>query len=174
MFGFFSKHKPDSAQQEKAEQKQTTEYATAPGTDIHYDPELIDKLSMDHQELLGLYVTIREAFEHGEYDKVARGLEDFRAGLQAHLLMENVKLYIYLDYAFKNDETNFELIRGFRKDMDGIAKVALKFIDKYISIGVDPELAPSFAEDFTTIGAVLTKRIEREESTLYPLYMQQY
>lgn len=150
------------------------QYKSAPGTDIHYDPQLIEKLKGDHQDLLALYGEIKSAFDAQDYDAVSRRLNEFRSGLQAHLLTENVRLYIYLSHMFKTDDTNFELIRGFRKEMDGIAKTAMDFLKKYDSIGVDADLAPSFAKDFATIGEVLGARIKKEESVLYPLYMEQY
>ena len=91
-----------------------------------------------------------------------------------HLLTENVRLYIYLDHMLRGDEANEELIRGFRKEMDDIAKTAMNFLKKYEAIGVDKDLAEVFSKDFATIGEVLTKRIKREESILYPLYMESY
>ncbi|PKM45856.1 MAG: hemerythrin HHE cation-binding protein [Gammaproteobacteria bacterium HGW-Gammaproteobacteria-1] len=150
------------------------QYNTAPGTEIRYHPELIDQLVSDHQKLLGIYGEIEEAFAAGDYARVSDKLDEFRGGLQGHLLTENVRLYIYLDRCLAGDETNSELIRGFRREMDGIGKVAMNFLKKYEAIGVDKELAGAFAKDFATIGQVLGERIQKEEQVLYPLYMPQY
>ncbi|NIP74050.1 MAG: hemerythrin domain-containing protein [Gammaproteobacteria bacterium] len=150
------------------------EYKPAPGTDIRFDPDLINQLKGDHQALLKLYGEIKSAFDAQKYDTVAKKLGDFRSALQAHLLTENIRLYIYLSHMFKSDDINFELVRGFRKEMDGIAKAVMDFLKKYDAIGVDPKLAPDFAKDFAGIGEVLGARIQKEEKTLYPLYMEQY
>ncbi|WP_127477826.1 hemerythrin domain-containing protein [Sulfurivermis fontis] len=171
MFDFFKK-KGESKQDAPA--AATPQYNTAPGTEIRYHPELIDQLKSDHQALLGLYGEIKAAFDEGDYAAVSQKLDAFRSGLQSHLLTENVRLYIYLDRCLANDETNSELIRGFRREMDGIAKVAMNFLKKYEAIGVDKELAGAFAKDFATIGQVLGQRIQKEEQVLYPLYMPQY
>ncbi|MCW9015123.1 MAG: hemerythrin domain-containing protein [Gammaproteobacteria bacterium] len=170
MFGFLKRKKPV----DKFNENSPSEYKAAPGTDIHYDPELINDLKNDHQNLFGIYTEIKTLFDNGDYPAVSTRLNDFRGDLQGHLLTENVRLYIYLDHMLRGDETNLELIRGFRKEMDDIAKTAMNFLKKYEAIGVDTDLAEIFSKDFDTIGEVLTKRIKREESVLYPLYMESY
>jgi len=172
MFDFFKKK--GEAKTETAATPAQPQYNTAPGTEIRYHPELIAQLQSDHQTLIGLYGEIQAAFDAGDYAGVSEKLDAFRTGLQGHLLTENVRLYIYLDRCLANDETNSELIRGFRREMDGIAKVAMNFLKKYEAIGVDKELAGAFAKDFATIGQVLGARIQKEEQVLYPLYMPQY
>jgi len=167
---FFRNKNKNPADNTKNEQ----EFDSAPGTGIRFDPELINKLKDDHQSLLKLYGDIKAHFDARDYEAVSSKLNDFRTALQEHLLTENVRLYIYLSHMFKTDETNFELIRGFRKEMDGIAKTAMDFLRKYDAIGVDADLATSFEKDFATIGEVLGSRIQKEENTLYPLYMAQY
>jgi len=161
-------------QNDKGSSDQEQEYNTAPGTGIRFDPELVDRLKDDHRALFGLYRDMKSAFESQDYRTVTDMLRKFRGALQEHLLTENVRLYIYLSHSFKHDDTNFELIRGFRKEMDGIAKTAIKFLDKYDAIGVDAELAASFGRDLAEIGEVLGTRIQKEESILYPLYTEQY
>lgn len=170
MFGFFKSKKSADETKEKAQE----EVHTAPGTQIRYSEDLIDSLQDDHQVLLKLYGEINEAFEEKRYADVSEMLVSFKGGLNAHLLTENVRLYIYLQHALANDPTSSELIHGFRKEMDEIAKVALNFLKKYETIGVDEDLAAHFANDFATIGKVLVERIEKEEATLYPLYLPSY
>ncbi|MCW8956215.1 MAG: hemerythrin domain-containing protein [Gammaproteobacteria bacterium] len=170
MFDFLNrKSRKDEATQDKQQ-----EYKVAPGTSIHYDPELINNLKKDHQELLAIYTDIKALFDAGDYITVSSRLADLRTGLQGHLLTENLKLYIYLEHMLRGDEANEDLISGFRKEMNAIAKTAMNFLKKYEAIGVDKELAAVFAKDFATIGEVLTKRIEKEETVLYALYMESY
>lgn len=171
MFGFF---KNKSNNNEQQSQQAEAEAPTAPGTQIRYSPELIDSLKSDHQKLLALYGEIKADFENKDYPTVSEKLENFKSALQGHLLTENVRLYIYLDRSLSHDPTNSDLIRGFRREMDEIAKVAMGFINKYSAIGVDEDLANHFSNDFATIGKVLGERIQKEEETLYPLYMPNY
>jgi len=142
----------------------------APGTQIRHDPGLVEQLKNDHQNLLTLYGEVIKAFEAADYKGVTDKLREFRTDLQGHLLTENLRLYVYLEHLFAHDETNYELIHGFRREMDGIARTALTFLKKYEAIGVDADLEKAFKEDFAIIGKVLGERIHKEEATLYPLY----
>lgn len=171
MFGFFRRKK---FTEPEAPVIPPPQYQAAPGTEIRFQPELVPQLKTDHQNLIGIYLDIKTAFEGGDYEEVAKKLVHFRSSLQAHLLTENVRLYIYLSHSLANDEINSELIHEFRREMDAIARVAMNFLKKYDTIGVDKELAGAFAKDFATIGQVLTERIEKEERVLYPLYLPYY
>jgi len=171
MFDFLKrKGKP----KEKVRGTPPAQYAAAPGTEIRYHPELVGHLVGDHRKLLGIYGEIQAAFGAGDYARVSELLDAFRSALQGHLLTENVRLYIYLDRCLASDEASSELIHGFRREMDGIGRVAMNFLKKYEAIGVDAELAVPFAKDFATIGKVLGERIQKEEQVLYPLYMPSY
>lgn len=170
MFGLFRKKSADTSRDTSAQH----EYRTAPGTEIRYSPTLVDGLQADHKALLELYGQIDKAFKARQYAQVSTMLESLKSALNAHLLTENVRLYIYLDRCLAHDPTNSDLIRSFRKEMDDIAKVALGFLKKYETIGVDEDLAAHFATDFATIGRVLVERIQKEENVLYPLYMPAY
>lgn len=177
MFDFFRKKTGSKA--EAATPPVAPATAAAPNTQninhqIQFQPDLIDHLVADHRRLLEVYGEIKKAFDAADYKHVSQGLDELRRGLQGHLLTENVRMYIYLDRHLASNEFNSELIRGFRREMDAIGKVAMNFLKKYEAIGVDNELAGAFAKDFETIGAVLVKRIEKEERDLYPLYMPHY
>lgn len=64
----------------------------APGTAIHFHPELVGKLQQDHQALLRLYTQTQTAARRGDVVQAAAHLEEFRILLQSHLLTENVRL----------------------------------------------------------------------------------
>lgn len=147
---------------------------TAPGTEIHYHPELIDQLTGDHVRLLAIHDDIARALATRDFPRISGKLEELRSGLTGHLLTENVRLYIYLDRWLAGDETNSELIRSFRRDMDAIGRHVMKFLNKYQTTGVDEDLATAFSRDFAAIGTVLAERIRKEEEVLYPLYLPAY
>ncbi len=167
MFNFFKrkKNRPDHEQPERR---------TAPGTQIRYSPELIGKLKDDHKALFVIFGQIKKASDSGNYSVVVKKLKEFKTAITDHLLTENVNLYIYLGRSLSNDEMNDQLVRGFRSEMNQIAKVVIAFLTKYETIGVNKALAASFDKELGEIGAALVERIEREESTLYPLYSQSY
>lgn len=164
MFGFFKKKK----------REQSVEPEDEASAGIRYNPELVGRLKSDHQELLVIYRAIETHFARGDLAGTVARLNDFRYLLQDHLLTENVRFYLYLGQQFAHDQTNAELIRGFRQEMDAIGRVVLKFLDRYETMVEDPKIAASFLEELGQIGAVLSHRIKKEEQTLYPLYMPRY
>ncbi len=165
IFGFFKK---------KGDRQVEAVTTKAPGTDIAYDPELVDSLKGDHQALLVIFNNITAAFKKENYTKVAGELKEFRTLLQSHLLTENVRFYIYLQRQLAGSHLDTELILGFRKEMDGIGRAVIRFLDKYESIDTDTALTASFEGELTQIGQVLGERIKKEEEVLYPLYRAEY
>lgn len=168
MFGFFKK---------KEEQHPAPAAAPAPASQggIQFHPELIKELVSDHHRLLHLHGGIRECFDRRDLAMASGKLKEFGVLLRNHLLTENMRLYIYLQQRMAGDEINTTLVRSFRKEMDGIAKTALEFLDKYNELEKMPEAhLTSFAAEFDQIGSVVHARMRREEDTLYPLYAASY
>lgn len=177
LFDFlFGKKRPPETPAAQAPQQHTASEAggNAPGTHIAYHPNLIGQLQADHQKLLGIFGNIQAAFSQGNLVGTAKLLEEFRGTIQGHLLTENVKLYIYLEHALRQDEESHHLVHDFRHEMDGIGKVVLAFLGKYKEIANQPGLAAAFGPELEQIGAALVARIKREEETLYPLYLPAY
>lgn len=143
---------------------------TAPGTRIHYHGDLIDKLTGDHRHLLTLFGETQAAAGQGDVAVAAARLEAFRSALQAHLLTENVRLYVYLEHLLAGDPSSRDLIHEFRHEMDSIGKALVAFLGKYRELATRPDLAAAFADELAAVGGILVQRIEREEGTLYPLY----
>lgn len=142
----------------------------APGTRIHYHPELVQQLSDEHLVLLQTFGAVQAAAAGGNLVEAATLVDTFRTQLQGHLLTENVRLYIYLEHQLAQDPSSFALIHEFRQEMDGIGKVLAAFLRKYQHLAERPELATAFVDELAGIGRVLVERIQREEATLYPLY----
>lgn len=150
------------------------QHASAPGTHIGYNPDLVPHLHADHVMLGEIFIAIDNAFKAGDLATTVRHMNHFRVAIQAHLLTENVRLYIYLEHALAHDAASHALIHEFRHEMDGIGKAVLAFLSKYRELDTQPNLAVSFGSDLKAIGKVLVERIEREEATLYPLYLPAY
>lgn len=144
--------------------------ASAPGTSIHHDADLVAGLKSDHQRLLTTFQSIAAASMSGNLPVVQNLLGQFQTMLMDHLLKENVRLYVYLEHLLKDDPVSHEMMHGFRHEMDAIGRVVVGFLGKYKDIGSHPELAASFATDLKGIGEALVARIKREEDILYPMY----
>lgn len=143
---------------------------SAPGTSIHFDPNLITGLKDDHQLLLEVFTATAGAAQIGDLAEVQKRLGYFRTLLTDHLLKENVRLYIYLEHLLQKDAISHQLVHEFRHEMDVIGRVVVSFLGKYKEIASQPELATAFATDLAAIGEALVARIKREEETLYPMY----
>ena len=144
--------------------------AVAPGTAIHFHPELVGKLQQDHIALLRLYTQTQTSARCGDVVQAAHHLEEFRILLQGHLMTENVRLYVYLEHTLDKDASSHQLIRSFRHEMGDIGKAVEVFLHDYRDLTQHPEFTQQFSEAFEGIGKVLAERIRREEETLYPLY----
>ena len=162
MFGFFRRKKKKVQREIKH---------TAPGTEIAYDPDLVTDLMHDHQDLLGLFGQISEAYSAKDYDRIPALLKEFGSMLRGHLLKENIKLYIYLQHAFAEDSENSALMQDFRSEMNGIGKTVTSFLNLYSEESRDQQRKEAFGMELEAIGKVLVKRIETEESAFYPLYI---
>lgn len=173
-FLFGKKSPPEAEVRRVSPQPMSAAGGQAPGTHITYHPNLIDQLKTDHLKLLAIFGNILTAFKAGDLAGTAKLLEEFRGNIQGHLLTENVKLYIYLEHALRQDEESHRLVHSFRHEMDGIGKVVLAFLSKYRNIASQSDLAASFGPELEQIGEALVARIKREEETLYPLYLPAY
>ena len=148
--------------------------APAPGTHIGYSASLIAHLEADHVKLAEIFTAIDQSFKKGHLSVVVTYLEEFRTEIQAHLLTENVRLYIYLEHALAHDANSHALIHEFRQEMNNIGKAILNFLSKYRELDRQPHLSTSFGDDLMAVGKMLIEHLQREESTLYPLYLPAY
>jgi len=167
MFGrFFGFMKPSN------KQESTQEKEVIPGTTLTYDKTLVIQLHNDHKALLVLYSKIGKYLEKEDYPNIQSHLAQFATLLRTHLLLENLKLYVYLTKALAHDAENLELMIGMRKEMGHIGRTVNQFLTRYTeTLPWTPEKTQSFAGEFKHIGKILVERISREEQRLYTLYM---
>jgi hypothetical protein len=166
-FGLFSKKNESKSANFIEKQKSTP----LPGTQLFYEDKLITDLKNDHQALLAIYGQIGEALENNNHDEIVDLFVDFSSGLRSHILKENLKLYVYLSHAMVLDTESLALIIELRSEMSKIGRTVNSFLTRYSELPWTTEKMASFPVEFKQIGDVLVERIEREESTLYPLYM---
>ena len=139
-----------------------------PGTKLSYDESLIPKFKDDHQELLAIYTECAQAYDEQKHLKLNQLLKKFKTKLTSHLLVENVRFYIYVTHYYKEDEETKTLIESFRREMEAIGKAAFNFLASYTAS--DAVYNAKFKQEFDTIGGVLSDRISAEEGELYLLY----
>ena len=166
MFKIFSRNKKSKEQAEP----EKTKKQFAPGTSITYDPNLIDHFLKDHRNLIDLFTDASEAYSKQDFASLQDNLRKFQETLTSHLLSENVRFYTYMKYLLKSDSEKSELLGTFQSEMTQIGKVVFAHLNKYSQPNSVYDRA--FKTEFDEIGAALVRRIEAEESRLYPLYTQ--
>jgi hypothetical protein len=163
--GFFSRlFGQDKKQEASAQTKKSDE-------GIAYDAGLVSKLKADHQELLAMFGKISQVATTGQFDELPKLLKRFKLALQTHLVTENVRFYVYVQQRQADDSNASSLIADLRKEMNGIANAAVNFIGQYEAAVFTEEVANQFKKDLAGIGEVLVQRINREETSLYTLYL---
>ena len=139
----------------------------APGTSIRWDSRLIPRLQGEHQVLVKRYRQLVAAHHAGNYDALPPILDKFRATLLAHRLTEHTRLYVYLRHRLEADPSAAALIKAFSRDMDQIGQGVMAFFRTSDAAVVRTR---AWAEQLRVVGGALRMHIEREETTLYPLY----
>jgi len=143
----------------------------APGTEIGYHPDLIARFRKAHEALQRLYVSMKNQVEQGDFATARKTLDAFQKALTGHMLEENVLLYTYLAKCLASDPDSRELMKSMKVEMGKIGSTAAGFVKEYADSGITPFNKRQFLEGWDKIGAVLTDRIEREETSLYTMYM---
>ena len=146
------------------------QYSRPPERSIVYDPGLVDSLKHDHTELVAMYGQLGQDVKDGQFHRIPNALLAFKTRLEAHLLIENVRFYVYVEQSLSGDSENMALIRGFRREMNSIARGVVEFVRRYQNTRVGADNSLLFMREYEEVGQLLVMRIEREEHNLYPLY----
>ena len=143
----------------------------APDATITYKPDLIRELQADHRELLRLFQALMKAHRLGDIDESVDQLKRFTYALRAHLLKENLHLYVYLKHALRHDQESADLMAAMRIEMGKIGRALNDFVTRYTTSPWDANARESLRAELDKIAGILTHRIEQEEDVLYPMYM---
>jgi Hemerythrin HHE cation binding domain len=143
-----------------------------PAVGIAYNPNLIAKLKDDHQDLFAIYTRLHESGISSRFAKITDDLIALRRAFNGHILLENVRFYVYLEKLLKEHPEERSYVHSLRKDMNGIAMAVSTFCDKWIATPVTSATQSAFNVDLQDIGGALTSRVELEETTLYTLYVE--
>jgi hypothetical protein len=137
---------------------------------FNFSPSLVSSLKGDHGELLKLHGELGRLAAEARFTAIPATLAAFKSKFDLHVLNENLHFYCYVEEKATERPDDQDMIRGFRSEMNAIARAVVNFVKKYRSEGVRGETAPDFLVELRQVGALLLKRIEREERELYTLY----
>lgn len=162
MFSFFKKKRRTA--------QPASSSVTAPNTTITYDADLVETLVEDHQILLEHYQRIEKSARAQRFKEVRDELNRFKSLFHQHILLENVKLYVYLTRSLAPDSEQCRLVGDMRREMRHIGKAVNQFIERYDVWPWSAEMEVQFIAELEQIGNALVARIKTEEERLYPLY----
>lgn len=143
--------------------------ATAPGTEIRYDPELIPHFVASHRALSGLATQLEAKVVDRKYFEATQLLRQFKTDIFRHFLEENVRFYTYLAYCLKTDVEGGAMMADMRREMGEVGRAITRFLKDY-EAGIGADNADAFLHQFKDVVATLADRIQREEGSLYTLY----
>lgn len=137
-----------------------------------HNPSLIYQLKNDHKRLLNIYSELYNIFLNSEkHEIVVEKLIQLKVMLEMHINFEDSILYSYLNSKYKNFDDKLSFIKGAKKEMENIIRVAIKFIDNCSNSELYNKNRNRFQKELKLIGEILMKRIEFEEERLYSLYL---
>ncbi len=139
---------------------------------IQHHSSLVTQLVGDHRQLLESFGGLKKAADVGDAVAFKQSLQGFKALLIPHLMEEAVRLYTYLRQEFKTrgDANNYQLVNGYKSEMNGIGDAAVHFVETYSTTADDAIDFHQVRTSLHEIGHLLGDRIRREEAELYPLY----
>ncbi len=155
----------------RAAERPSATAVAAPDASIAYKPALVQELQAEHRELLHLFKVLVAAHQRADHDAAVANLKRFTYALRAHLLKENLHLYVYLKHALREDQESSGLMASMRVEMGKIGRVLNDFVTRYTSAPWDFEMRQDLGSELNKIAEVLAVRIQQEEDVLYPMYM---
>jgi len=169
MFGFFKQKKQTTEEITSSEDSTFEEKIYLKGTKISWHQNLIDEFIDEHKQLVTLFTSISNAYDQKDFISVRQYLKEFKRALIAHILKENILLYVYLKYLYTEGSINRELAKSMQKEMSAIGSVVFTFIQQATETNAEPD--DTFKKKLDAIGKQLIERIQIEENSLYGLYV---
>ena len=131
----------------------------------------ITRYSNQHEEILNLATDLAKHLNIDSLKQDANPARKVLSGLagrlKVHLAMEDKSLYP--QFMKSGDENTQRTAEEFQSEMGGLAQAFNSYVSAWPSSLAIQENSGPFIEQTKQIYEVLSKRIEREESTLYPL-----
>ena len=133
--------------------------------------KLIPQLKGEHVEIMHAFESIKEGVSGGKAGDadLINELRELKDVLVAHLDLEDKMLYPAL--ATSNVAEAKELGEKYSAEMLEISKVAMAFFGKYMSETIGDLLkSAEFRTELDAVIAAVTKRVDAEETILYPAF----
>jgi len=149
-----------------------SQFGTAPGTEIRYDPALPNRLADEHRVIMGLIDTITETENGGDYRLITAQIGRLSITVRQHFVMENIQFYTYLDRLYANHAEFSPLIKETRREANTASRMVSGFLSDYRDGDWDHSRKCRLRKDLHLLRRGLRKRIHTEENDLSLLYVE--
>ncbi|MEO8672104.1 MAG: hemerythrin domain-containing protein [Tahibacter sp.] len=153
---------------ERSERRVPTE--PAQDTRDAFRADLIPVLHAEHRELLALFARMEQASLLDDEHTCRAVLQRFTALLREHLSTENRHLYGYFSRRADAHPDASRQVAQMSTEMLRIGRELHGFIATYSQGEWSRDQQIQLRKDVYRVGAILRRRIDAEESRLYPLY----
>jgi hypothetical protein len=141
-----------------------------PGTQIRFDPQLVETLIAEHHELLAACERLEIACNKERVAQIADQLQAIEDHLRQHRIQEDVKLMIFVEKRYSDNDEMAALLSMFRKERDSMKRQLSEFFAKYALLRECPSLVADLREDVGKAIKLIVGMIEAEEQNFFPLY----
>jgi hypothetical protein len=142
--------------------------AQAPAA-IPYDPELITVLLARQETLLDLLQAVRDAAKGRRYDEIPSLLASLKSGLDAYATLKEERCLTYLEQNLK-EETGRSAVREMRGSATLTQRGLYAFLGHYLHLPISDANLKRFGRELDQVTQEFRERLERETTTLHPLY----
>ena len=144
--------------------------ATTAARELPYDPALVTALTLEHRSLVTLLVQAKTLAQREHYGDVMDALQRFSQGLAEHLKRESAELHPYLTDHIRGEGSD-HILREMRASSVHVEKAVEGFLKHYAGYPVGERNVGMFMMEIDGVSEEFCERIEKEEATVYTLYM---
>jgi hypothetical protein len=141
-----------------------------PGTMIRFDAQLVETLRAEHHEILAACERLEIACEKERVTQIADQLQALEDQLRQHRIQEDVKLMIFVEKRYSDNDEMAALIAMFRKERDSLKRQLSEFFAKYALLRECPSLVADLRADAGKAIQLIVGMVEAEEQNFFPLY----
>jgi len=111
-----------------------------PGTQIRFDHNLVNTLKAEHQEILAACERLEITCGTGRVSQIADQLQSLEEQLRQHRMQEDVKLMIFIEKRYSDNDQMAILLSMFRKERDSLKRELSEFFPKFALLRECPGL----------------------------------
>ena len=134
--------------------------------------DLLKQLSKQHRDLNKQQKIIEKTrlVSTQDFKETLSLINKFKKDFEAHILLERVDFYNYLEKVFADQTSRVETLKQSRQDLNPIINSVLRYCNRYNSAEKIRKGKKSFHKDARDIRRLVKKRSRFEERKLFPIY----